>query len=287
MSSDVTQVSRLAGTNKPEVSYRELVRAFRGLGIDPSRPIIMHSSLSAFGHVHGGAESVVGAMLDIFEQVMAPTFTYKTLVVPETGPPNNAIRYGTQNDRNKMAEFFYPGMPADPLMGVISETLRQHPDAFRSGHPVLSFAGVNVREYLNKQMLNEPYAPIAAMFDANGWVLLVGVDHRSNTSIHLGERLAGRRMYIRWALMGDLVVKMENFPYCSDGFNAIAPLIEPFVKKVQVGNALIQAMPLQELVETTRQLVSADPTALLCSRTDCMACNTTRRLLMEKKRGMG
>jgi hypothetical protein len=59
--------------------------------------------------------------------------------------------------------------------------------------------------------------------------------------------------------------------------------MEPFVKKAQAGSALIQAMPLHELVETTRQLIAADPTALLCSRTDCMSCNTTRRLLMEKK----
>ena len=277
MSNAVTQVSRAA--DGPEVSYRELVRAFRGLGVDASAPVLMHSSLSAFGHVHGGAESVVGAVLELFETVLVPTFTYKTLVVPETGPPDNAIRYGAHSDRNKMAEFFHPNMPADRLMGVIAETLRQHPNAFRSGHPLLSFAGVNAKEYLIQQILNEPFAPIAALYDAGGWVLLNGVDHTSNTSIHLGERMAGRKMFTRWALMGEMVVTLENVPFCSDGFNAIKPLIDPFTKTAQVGNALIQAMPLQELVTTTRQLISADPTALLCSRTDCMSCNTTRRLL--------
>jgi aminoglycoside 3-N-acetyltransferase len=235
--------------------------------------------------VQGGAQTVVGALLEIFETVLTPTFTYKTLVVPETGPPNNAIRYGEHKDRNKMAEFFLPTMPADPLMGVVAETLRMHPDAFRSGHPVLSFAGVNAREYLIKQRLNEPLAPVAAMYDDGGWVLLTGVDHTSNTSIHLGERLAGRKMYTRWALMSEMVVACENFPFCSDGFNAIQPLIDPFTKKATAGNALIQAMPLPELVETTRQLIAADPNALLCSRTDCLACNTIRRETIAKKQG--
>ena len=261
------------------------MRAFRSLGVDDAAPVLMHSSLGTFGRVQGGAESVVGAVLEIFNTVLVPTFTYKTLIVPETGPPDNAIRYGAHSDANRMAQFFHPNMPADKLMGVIAETLRCHPDALRSGHPVLSFAGVNAEKYLSKQILNEPFAPIAAMYDAGGWVLLVGVDHTSNTSIHLGERMAGRKMYTRWALMGDMVVTLPNFPYCSEGFNAITPLIEPFTKKVTVGNALIQAIPMQELIETIRQLVTADPTALLCGRTDCLACNTTRRLLAEKKRG--
>jgi aminoglycoside 3-N-acetyltransferase len=258
------------------VNYRSLVRALRELRIEAGKPVIVHSSLSAFGTVQGGASVVVGALLDMFESVMAPTFTYKTLVVPETGPPNNAVQYGTHTDRNKMAEFFYPDMPADRLMGIISETLRQHPSAFRSGHPVLSFAGVNVRKYLEKQMLNEPFAPLAAMVDDGGWVLLMGVDQTSNTSIHLGERLAGRKTYTRWALMSDMVVSCANFPFCSDGFNNIQPLMDPFIRKVQVGNALVQAMPMVELVETTRQLIQADPIALLCRRTDCQSCNTIR-----------
>lgn len=282
MSNPATQVSSKA-EKKPGVSYREMVRGLRSLNISSTTPVLVHSSLRAFGHVLGGAPTAAGALLEIFDSVMVPTFTYKTLIVPETGPPDNAIRYGEHTDRNKMAEFFRPDMPADKLMGMIAETLRQHPDAYRSGHPVLSFAGVNVKQYLNKQMLNEPFAPIAAMTDAGGWVLLMGVDHTSNTSIHLGERLAGRKMYTRWALMSDTIVACENFPFCSDGFNPIRVLMDPFTKKVQIGQALVQAMPLAELIETTRQLIEADPTALLCNRTDCMSCNTTRRLLIEIK----
>ena len=91
-------------------------------------------------------------------------------------------------------------------------------------------------------------------------------------------------MYIRWALMSDMVVTCSNVPFCSDGFNDIQPLMEPFIKSVEIGNALIQAMPLQELVETTRQLIQAAPTALLCKRTDCISCNTIRREISAAKK---
>ena len=275
MSDAVTDRQNAAST-PPVVTYRALVRSLRELRIAPGQPVIVHRSLRAFGRVQGGADAVVGALLEVFESVLVPTFTYKTLVVPEIGPPNNAVQYGNHTDRNKMAEFFYPNMPADKLMGQIAETLRQHPEAYRSGHPVLSFAGVNVRKYLEKQLLDVPFAPIAAMVDDDGWVLLMGVDQTSNTSIHLGERLAGRKTYTRWALMSDMVVRCGNFPYCSDGFNAIQSLMDPFARKVRIGTATVQAIPLRELIETTRQLIQADPTALLCNRTDCQSCNTIR-----------
>ena len=97
-------------------------------------------------------------------------------------------------DRNKIAEFFYNDMPADKLMGVIAETLRQHRQTRRSGHPILSFCGVNADDIIEAQTLNAPLSPIASLADNGGWVLLLGVNHRSNTSIHMGERLAGRKI---------------------------------------------------------------------------------------------
>jgi len=161
-------------------------------------------------------------------------------------------------------------------MGVIAETLRQHSDASRSKHPILSFSGVNAEEILEEQEVDEPLAPISAMAEQCGWVLLLGVSHRVNTSIHLGERLAGRKTFVRWALMPDMVVKCPNFPSCSDGFDDIRPMLASFAQTIQVGSALVQAMPLQELVDTVRQLVHSNPLALLCERPECPRCNVVR-----------
>jgi aminoglycoside 3-N-acetyltransferase len=266
--------------------YRDLVLAFRFMGLDGSRPALVHSSLSAFGQVKGGAEAVVGALFEHFRTVVVPTFTYQTMVIPDEGPQDNAIDYGSGKDQNKMAEIYYPDMPSSKVMGVIPETLRRHHAARRSMHPIQSFAGVNAGEVLSVQNLARPLAPIAALADRNAYVLLMGVGHTTNTSIHLGERLAGRKTFIRWALVPDFVVECPGFPSCSDGFDAIEPLLEPFVRAAQVGEALVQAVPLQELLNTVRQLVQADPLALLCDKPYCERCHAVREDVARRKGGV-
>lgn len=258
------------------LSYRDLATSFKALEIDPDRPVVAHASLSAFGQVQGGAETVVGALLATFSTVLMPTFTYKTMLTPEAGPPDNALLYGSGQAMNAMAEFYRPDMPADRLMGAIPEALRCHPAAQRSSHPILSFSGVNAAALLEAQTLKEPLAPIQAALAAEGWVLLLGVTHMVNTSIHLAERLAGRRQFIRWALTPRGVLECPGFPGCSDGFDALAPDLEPVTRKVRAGAALVQAVPLRELVVAVHARLAADPLALLCSQSFCMRCEATR-----------
>ena len=258
------------------LSFRELLSTFNNLAIEPGRPVIVHASLSAFGQVRGGAETVVGALLAAFQGVMMPTFTYKTMIIPETGPPDNGIQYGMGENRNQMAEFFHPDMPADKLMGVVAETLRRHPRAKRSGHPILSFAGVGVDHILAAQTLDDPLVPIQELTRAGGWVLLLGVTHTVNTSIHYAEKLAGRKQFVRWALTPTGVRECPGFPGCSDGFDALKPYTEEITRKRQIGAARLQAIPLSPMIAIARKLVEENPAALLCHRLQCPRCNAIR-----------
>ncbi|MFQ5617086.1 MAG: AAC(3) family N-acetyltransferase, partial [Anaerolineales bacterium] len=237
------------------ISFRELIASFQQLGIERGRPVVVHASLSAFGEMRGGASTMVGALLAAFERVMMPAFTYKTMIIPEAGPPDNGIKYGSGKDTNRMAEFFRPDMPVDKLMGIISETLRQHPKSRRSNHPIFSFAGLGVDKALNAQTLANPLAPIHHLTQAGGWVLLLGVDHTVNTSIHYGEKSAGRKHFIRWALTPAGIRECPGFPGCSEEFNALTPHVEAVVRTRQVGNALVQAFPLPEMIDAIRQLI--------------------------------
>jgi aminoglycoside 3-N-acetyltransferase len=178
------------------VKFRQLSKAFKKLKLDRNKPVLVHASVSSLGELKGGPEQLLGALLANFDSVIAPTFTYKTMITPETGPANNAIEYGSKLDLNKMSEIFYPNMPADKSMGVFAETLRRHKEASRSTHPILSFAGVNAEKYLNTQSLSRPLAPIAALTKDKAYIMLIGLDHTWNTSIHLGEQLARRRQSI-------------------------------------------------------------------------------------------
>jgi aminoglycoside 3-N-acetyltransferase len=195
---------------------------------------------------------------------------------PEVGPPNNGITYGTQPDVNKLAEPFLPEMPVDPLMGILPETLRKHPKARRSSHPIQSFAGIGADAIVNSQSLFNSLAPIGALADQDGWILLLGVDHAVNTSIHYAEKLAGRIQFVRWALTRERVVECPGFPGDSEGFNAIAPDVEKYTRRVEIGGALVQAMHLKSLIEVVVQKIRENPFALLCERQDCERCNAVR-----------
>jgi aminoglycoside 3-N-acetyltransferase len=175
-----------------------------------------------------------------------------------------------------MAELFHPDMPADPTMGILPELLRKHPGAVRSLHPIQSFVGINTDTIVESQTIYNPLAPIGSLTERGGWVLLLGVDHTVNTSIHYAEKLAGRRQFVRWALTRDRVVECPGFPGDSSGFNEIAPDLERISRQVEVGNALVQAIPLRKLIEITVDRIREDPLALLCPRDDCERCQTVR-----------
>ncbi len=257
-------------------TFREITIGLRSLGIPPGSPVIAHASLSAFGDVLGGAETVVGALLSLDSPLIMPTFTYKTMVTPEIGPHQNALSYGSGKDANRMAEFYRPDMPADRLMGRIPETLRQLPQAQRSLHPILSFSGVDAEQALQAQTIEEPLAPIRMIAGEQGWVLLLGVDHTVDTSIHYAERLAGRRQFLRWALTPQGVVTCPGFPGCSNGFEELAAELEGVTRQARIGRAKIRALPLQPLIELVCQKVEKEPLALLCSRVDCERCSAVR-----------
>ena len=261
------------GSKLPD--YEELFLTFQQLGLQET-PVIAHASLKPFGYIQGGAETVLDAMLACFASVIMPTHTYNTKLIPDVGPPNNGIVYGSGRDKNKLAEPFYLGMRADPMMGVLPETLRNHPAAVRTAHPILSFAGVDADFILFTQTLYEPLAPIGALAELGGWIVLINVDHTVNTSIHYAEKLAGRKQFIRWALTEDRVVECPNYPGDSMGFQAIEEYIRFDTRRVELGEAFIQAVPLKRLFEVVQELIRKDPLALLCDRTDCERCMAIR-----------
>jgi aminoglycoside 3-N-acetyltransferase len=260
-----------------ELNYMGLCDAFGSLDLY-NVPVIAHASLHAFGFVEGGAETLLQTLLQSVAALIMPTHTYTTMITPTTGPSNNGIMYGTGQDLNRMAEFYSPSMPADRLMGKVPELLRQRPDAKRSMHPILSFAGIRANKAIASQTMEEPFAPIRMFAEADGWVVLLGVDHTSNTTVHYAERLAGRKQFVRWALTENGIVACPNFPGDSSGFRVLEKDMESYTRKVQVGNALVQAIPMKPLIEVVMERLKKNPKDLLCGELSCPRCNEIRRM---------
>ena len=265
----------MEGKIKLSASLLDLKTGLSKLGLT-KHLVIAHASLKAFGHIEGGAQTMLNALLDSVRGIIMPAFTYRCMLNPDVGPPRNGINYGSENDLNKMAEAFHPDMPADKTMGILPETLRKHPKAKRSSHPIQSFAGIRADAIINSQRMYDPLALIGTLADHDGWVLLLGVDQTVNTSIHYAEKLAGRLQFIRWALVQDRVLECPGFPGDSDGFNAITPFVEKYTRRVEIGNAPVQAIHLKSLIKVVTDQIKENPFALLCQRQDCERCTAVR-----------
>jgi hypothetical protein len=77
-------------------------------------------------------------------------------------------------------------------------------------------------------------------------------------------------------LTADRVVECPGFPGDSDGFNAIAPAIEKYTRRVEIGDATVQAIHLKSLIKVVVDQIKQNPFALLCQRQDCERCNAVR-----------
>ncbi len=259
------------------LSGADLEAGIRALGISRRTPVVVHASLSALGRVAGGAPAVIAALRSRFGSLIMPAFTYKTMVIPEAGPPRNGLVYGGGRDRNRMAVFYRHTTPVDRLIGAIPEALRRHPGSARSGHPVLSFTGLGAAAYLACQTYPHPLGPLEALAGSGGWVLLWGVGHTANTSLHLAERQAGRPAYVRWALTPGGARRCESFPGCSLGFDSLAPDLAPITRRVRIGRGWVQGLPMGEMIDIAAEKMRLNPPAYFCSSLGCSRCREGRR----------
>jgi aminoglycoside 3-N-acetyltransferase len=194
----VSEADIIRATGSRPVTQRTLVSDLRRLGVPPAEVVIVHSSLSAIGWVGGGPHGVVLAL----EEVLGDD---GTLVMPAH---SGALSEPSQWQNPPVPESWWPIIRAetpafDPdltptrQMGAIVDCFRTQPGTMRSSHPQFSFAarGPRAADITNDHSLEYGLgerSPLARVYDLNGYVLLLGVGHANNTSIHLGEyRLDG------------------------------------------------------------------------------------------------
>jgi len=88
-------------------------------------------------------------------------------------------------------------MAASPDLGVVAQTFWPLPGVLRSDHPhAFAAAGPEAARILADPLPLPPHvaaSPVGRVHDLDGQVLLLGVDHDADTSLHLAELLAGVR----------------------------------------------------------------------------------------------
>jgi aminoglycoside 3-N-acetyltransferase len=190
--SGVTDADLVSKTDRPR-TRESIATDLAALGVRTGSVLLVHSSVSAVGWVAGGPVAVVQGLLD----ALGPA---GTLVVP-THTPDNSDPGKWRNP--PVPEDWWPviraSMPAfDPAitpsrwMGAIAEAVRTWPGARRSDHPVTSFAalGPAADDITAGHRLEDGLgdsSPLGRVYQHDGDVLLLGVGHGSNTSLHLAE----------------------------------------------------------------------------------------------------
>jgi aminoglycoside 3-N-acetyltransferase len=258
--------------------YRDLILGIRDVGYDPATPALVVGPVMVPEDLRGGAPALFSAVRAAFPLFITPTFTYQTMVVPAVGPEDNGLDYTAGTETSEEAEFFRASLPSSPEIGPLAEAVRKDTGAVRSMHPILSFAGIGARKFLEAQTLEDPWGAVDALARAGGDVVLIGAGASANVAIHFAEERAGRKQFVRWALTPSGVVECPGFPGCTFGFDALSSRLQGIEREALVGGLFsIRRMPLRDLLHETTAWIREDPRALLCDRPTCLLCAAVRK----------
>ena len=188
---------------------------------------MVHCRMSALGHVVGGAESVVRALLD----ALGPEGTLMAYTSWQDAPPEDL---DALNEEARRA--YLQGQPAyDPRValsrrdhGRVPEALRTWPGAHHSGHPEAGVAAVG--PLAEAVTVEHPYddaygagTPYARLVELGGRVVVLGAPLESVTLVHHAEAVAEvpnkRRVSYRYPVLegGERVWRTFSDIDTSDG----------------------------------------------------------------------
>ncbi len=247
------------------ITVASLKRGFVSLGVKPGMVLLVHSSLSSLGWVCGKSVAVIEAL----ESVLTPD---GTLVMPthsgELSEPSYwqhppAPEAWWQTIRDTMPAFQSDLTPTRE-MGLIPETFRKQNGVLRSYHPQVSFAawGKYTKQITEKHGLEfglGEKSPLARIYDLHGYVLLLGVGHGNNTSLHLAEHRANyeSKKVIRqgapilledkrvWQTFQDIEGDSEDFEAIGKAFAEETDL----ERKGKIGQGEARLLPQRELID--------------------------------------
>lgn len=183
----------------------------RRLGVSPGDLLMVHSSVRSVGPVVGGVNVIVHSLLDA------------------VGPEGTLVAYLDfepfyDPDADEEVPVFDPRIAqASRLNGILPETLRKWPGAFRSGHPDAGVAAVGARAawITGEHPFRFGYgegSPLERVVEGHGKVLMLGAPLDTITLLHYAEhkaRIPDKRMVRYRRLMpsssGPQWVEFEEF----------------------------------------------------------------------------
>ena len=245
-------------------SQADVAASLRSLGLGTGDVVVLHSSLSSLGYVVGGAQAVIDAFLDVLGEGGTLTMPAHSSDWSDpagwVAPPVPEAWWPVIRDTTPAFDRF-----ATPptQMGAIAESFLMRRETHRSSHPRLSHMALGARadEVTALHELDEGLgmaSPLGRLFDLDAKVVLLGVGHDRNTSLHLAETVAGwpgkRRVeqggrvrvgnVSRWVTYSEIDYDTDDFLEVGSAFEATGA-----VHVGTVGDSTARVMSMRELVE--------------------------------------
>ncbi len=253
----------------------------RMMGVKHGDGLFVHASFSSIGNVDGGPEVVVDALLDAVGpegHLMFPTFAFHI----DLGP--------------------YDPDTTPTTMGILAETARKRDGFYRSDFPYNSVSvhgpqALHITENHVSRGHCRPGDPIDRFAMLGGYVLLIGVDFRSNTTVHIGECYADlphRRMSMngpyRRLLYADGergIFNLSGLHGCDGGFGAVEGIMREssHITDGFVGAAPTQLMRGKDVIFDVAALAERAPWSLYCNNPSCTQCIKYRQIVTDEYAG--
>ena len=235
------------------ISQETLIRQLIELGVTPGGVLLVHSSFSKVKPVEGGPAGLITAL----RAALGPE---GTLVMP-------SMSYDDDHPFDKRVS------PC-PEMGVVADTFWRLPGVLRSdNNHAFAAAGPLAETILTPHPIDVPHglnSPVGRVYQLNGQVLLLGVGHYANTTIHLAENLAGvryrRDKYITILRDGHPArFEYREIDHCCQNFALVDGWLDErgLQRHGDVGNAPARLMRSREVVSVATGELKRDETIFL------------------------
>ena len=242
----------------PYVAKGDIKVGLVSLGLKSGDSVGVHSSLSSFGYVEGGADAVIDALVE--------TVGSQGNVVMSTHSANLSEDMRTPELIAIGISWLMKILPYDPektrvTTGIIPETFRKRKGVVRGLHPSLSVAASGP----NANVLSEGWH---RLLEAGGYILLIGVGLDRCTAMHLAEK------HVRFP---DRILKkitppkwfVEKYPeneweWDMGPYPDFAKLTQPclergIMKTAKAGNASLKLVRLRELIDLYVEYLEKNP----------------------------
>ncbi len=250
-------------TKKPN-TITSIHKDLKNLGIEQGDTVLVHCSLSSIGYTVGNAVSVIEALIRAVGpegNIIMPTFSGENsdpahwVNPPVPKPWWDVIR--------KNSPGFDPLKTPSLMMGSVAETFRTYPGVVRSNHPQCSFTAYGPQaEFITKDHQLTPAfgsgSPMEKNVELNGKILLIGVGHSNNSTLHYVDWSANypnkksttqgaailKNGKAEWVEFPDLEYEDEDFEEVGKAYEISQPIV---IGTIGIGN--VKVFPAKNFVQ--------------------------------------